>query len=383
MGNETSTTQKTHQPEYHSTGGGVSEQNRLFETAKGHGAPPIENSNLWNISPEYQPSPQVHPGPKPRVSLKDLESHHHDHTQFNNSSHIQLENIMIEHSKPAHKTLTEDNMTADDMKSVNIPESKHTPTHDQDHLIKDHGPKYHVTQLDRFPDCTNPKVLQQLEKCGNYIYRKEFVQYGELPYLPPIRLENDCVYVGQWKNGKKHGKGKQLMADGALYEGYWEHDKGNRLGRLINGIGDIYEGQFLDDEAHGKGRFTHPDGSYYFGPWKNSHQCGLGTEENIVFDCDKELIETGKNINRYEGNFFEGDKHGNGRYFYANGEYYDGQWDKNDMNGEGSYVWADGRKYMGEWKDGKENGPGKFYWPDGREFNGNYHMGVKSGYGSF
>lgn len=288
----------------------------LWNVKKGHGAP--ENrSNEWNISPEIETTPRIETGPRPHVSLKEINKEAEPEQHYVNGlgNSIQLENIVIEHSKLQHKLLTDDNVTADDMRSVNIFESKHRFSMDQDELIAMHGPKYNVTQLDRFPETTNPKVQEALAQQGEYIYRKEFTQFGGLPYLPPIKLETNCVYMGQWKDGKKHGKGKQLMEDGAIYEGYWENDKGNKRGRIIHTDGDVYDGEFLDDAAHGKGRFVHLNGSFYFGPWIDNEQCGLGTEENITLDCDEELIKSGKNINKYEGNFKKGNRDGNGRYF--------------------------------------------------------------------
>jgi hypothetical protein len=29
------------------------------------------------------------------------------------------------------------------------------------------------------------------------------------------------IYIGQWKNGMKWGKGKQIWPDGSVYEGFW------------------------------------------------------------------------------------------------------------------------------------------------------------------
>ncbi len=39
--------------------------------------------------------------------------------------------------------------------------------------------------------------------------------------LPAVTLENGAVYIGEWKNGQRDGKGTQIWPDGSKYEGDW------------------------------------------------------------------------------------------------------------------------------------------------------------------
>lgn len=39
--------------------------------------------------------------------------------------------------------------------------------------------------------------------------------------LPAVTLENGAVYIGEWKNGLRDGKGTQIWPDGSKYEGDW------------------------------------------------------------------------------------------------------------------------------------------------------------------
>jgi hypothetical protein len=46
----------------------------------------------------------------------------------------------------------------------------------------------------------------------------------------PLRPSTVCyaeggTYVGDWKDGREHGKGRYESRDGALYEGQWESGK--------------------------------------------------------------------------------------------------------------------------------------------------------------
>ena len=36
---------------------------------------------------------------------------------------------------------------------------------------------------------------------------------------------NGSVYEGEWKNGKKHGKGVKINEDGTKYDGDYKNDK--------------------------------------------------------------------------------------------------------------------------------------------------------------
>lgn len=39
------------------------------------------------------------------------------------------------------------------------------------------------------------------------------------------------VYEGEWKNNKKHGKGKETYPEGSVYEGYFENGYKNGPGK--------------------------------------------------------------------------------------------------------------------------------------------------------
>ncbi len=53
-------------------------------------------------------------------------------------------------------------------------------------------------------------------------------------------MGNGVRYIGQFNNGMRNGKGKQVWDDFSLYEGYWVDDRANGRGRLIHGNSDVY-----------------------------------------------------------------------------------------------------------------------------------------------
>jgi hypothetical protein len=69
----------------------------------------------------------------------------------------------------------------------------------------------------------------------------------------PIDMENGVRYYGQFNNGMRNGRGKQVWQDFTLYEGFWEDDVQSGRGRLISGNGDVYEGEWKNGMFNGKG----------------------------------------------------------------------------------------------------------------------------------
>ena len=76
---------------------------------------------------------------------------------------------------------------------------------------------------------------------GKFQYPSE-IDDPDIIELGPYEFENMAVYIGQWKNGLRHGKGKQLWNDGSIYEGCWLENTANGYGRLIHSDGDVYLG---------------------------------------------------------------------------------------------------------------------------------------------
>ena len=45
---------------------------------------------------------------------------------------------------------------------------------------------------------------------------------------------------------------------------------------------------------------------------------------------------------------------GFGKYTYLDGDKYEGEWKNGEFHGQGTYTFPDGRKYEGKFKDGKK-----------------------------
>ncbi|EZA58707.1 Radial spoke head 1-like protein [Ooceraea biroi] len=132
------------------------------------------------------------------------------------------------------------------------------------------------------------------------------------------------MYVGEYRDGFRHGRGVYVFKNGARYNGEW------RRGR-----------------KYGQGTFWYPDGTRYKGEWKRDA------------------------------------RHGFGAYYYTNNDIYEGLWKKDLRHGMGTYLYADtGTKYMGTWMEDCMEGPGQLIHARHR-FHGLWKHNLPYGRGCF
>ena len=95
--------------------------------------------------------------------------------------------------------------------------------------------------------------------------------------------ENGSRYVGEWKDGKKHGQGTYSSGkgegEGDKYVGEFKDDKPNGQGTYTWPDGRKYEGKFKDGIQNGQAKYTNPNGEVYVGKWKNGLRHGKGSEQ--------------------------------------------------------------------------------------------------------
>ncbi|XP_058256877.1 ankyrin repeat and MYND domain-containing protein 1 isoform X2 [Hemibagrus wyckioides] len=84
---------------------------------------------------------------------------------------------------------------------------------------------------------------------------------------------------------------------------------------------------------------------------------------------------------RYEGEFLNGLKHGNGTFTWPNGECYKGSFYKDYRHGKGTYFWPDGSQFIGKFYLNRKEGYGVHHYPDGTIFEGLYHANERFGPG--
>jgi hypothetical protein len=117
-----------------------------------------------------------------------------------------------------------------------------------------------------------------------------------------------------------------------------------------------YEGEFLNNMKHGNGKIQMSNGTTYEGEWDNNAMSGQG---KIVF--------TNSFYRDYKGEFINGQMHGDGVMHMTNGDKYEGQWNNGEMHGTGVLTFANGDKYEGEFINGQMQESGHLYDADGNE----------------
>jgi hypothetical protein len=142
-------------------------------------------------------------------------------------------------------------------------------------LPESDSPQATGTNYDQLPDFVPEAVRETYLKMGEFIYSETY----HYEWKSPVELDNGVIYHGQWSEGKRNGRGRQIWKDGTFYEGYWSDDMANGNGRLIQASGDVYEGEWVDDKAEGKGVYFHQDGTSYTGEWLKDKQHGYGHEK--------------------------------------------------------------------------------------------------------
>jgi hypothetical protein len=93
------------------------------------------------------------------------------------------------------------------------------------------------------------------------------VFYKEDKNAKQEKCSNLKDYVGECKDGKKHGKGTETYG-GYKYVGEFKNGEHHGQGTLTFPTGAIYVGEFKDGRFHGKGTITLKDGTETIGIFK-------------------------------------------------------------------------------------------------------------------
>jgi len=120
-------------------------------------------------------------------------------------------------------------------------------------------------------------------------------------------------YDGEWKDGKRNGKGEMVWKNGARYNGDWSNGK-----------------------RDGYGEHIFPNGEKYVGNWKNGRREGRTIRALCIsFLSDIGIVGTGIRV-------------------FSNGDQFEGTWKNDKKEGSGVYICAHGRRTNQLWEGGKQ-----------------------------
>ena len=198
------------------------------------------------------------------------------------------------------------------------------------------------------------KLSPHLELCKNVTkyYENGDIYKGELSFGLPnkngklefINENVEYIYVGEFANGVKQGKGNLSSKDNKYnYEGDWLNDKFEGFGTLFNQE-EKYNGKFKEGKYHGEGNLYKKNGEQYIGEFNN----GIFVKGKIKFN----------NGDSYEGNIINNLMEGKALYKYKNGDIFKGTFLKGEKK-FGSLTFNEGKnKYEGYFENDKFSGEG-------------------------
>ena len=165
-------------------------------------------------------------------------------------------------------------------------------------------------------------------------------------------------YVGEIREGKPHGRGVMTAPDGTRIEGEWR--EGEIHGRFIVTV------PYRRDEA--KRRALPAD--------VRAELAKRGPLRIEVEPRDgRYVVETWSNGARYEGEYRDGMRDGQGVFEWPSGKRYEGGWREGKYHGQGVETKPNGARYEGGWRDGKRAGQGVETKPDGERIEGEWRDG--------
>lgn len=89
-------------------------------------------------------------------------------------------------------------------------------------------------------------------------------------------------YEGEFRSGKKNGRGVYIYADGSMYEGEFVNDNFHGKGKYVFADGETYEGDFKDDVFCGSGVYHFAEGDVYSGEYVGDIMHGKGTVSLVL-----------------------------------------------------------------------------------------------------
>jgi len=153
-------------------------------------------------------------------------------------------------------------------------------------------------------------------------------------YVGEVKMDR---YVGEMKDGKRHGKGKHI----------WGKEVQNDNGNIVYEIGEIYEGDFVVGNFTGKGKYTYGN-RVYEGDFVDAQFSGFGTCVNCagIHNLAGDFGQLRQESTSFSNMFTD----------VGDGDKYIGEWKHGKRDGHGTQWYADGSKYTGEWKRDKKVG---------------------------
>jgi protein tyrosine phosphatase len=230
-------------------------------------------------------------------------------------------------------------------------------------------------------------------------------------------IENDWAYVGQCCNGKPEGIGMLYLRNGTLIVGQFLQGKphgkvsierpdfrdyeGDVKEGVVHGFGcawkdgGVYEGYWEQGKPHGLGVLKEADGTVLVGRFEKGIYCppsiiSLNGEDEVWFkenffpiyaQCNKQILWLPQSV--YQGEIEQQQPHGWGIRYYPNGIVVHGFFQSGLPDGFARIDFPNKKFYQGEWKTGSPSGYGigSIKLKDQHIYQGSWEKGEPHGVG--
>lgn len=199
-----------------------------------------------------------------------------------------------------------------------------------------------------------PKLIQD-----NYYHDYCHQNSSEMHRFRKIKSQDNSIYLGEWKHGKKHGLGILSFTNGCSYSGEFRSDAPNGFIIFKSSNGYSHEG-YITDYIFQKGSVI------LISNLEKSIQLILhqdfDTRTNI---CQGICQITCKSLGiiLYQGEFKDYNQEGYG-IINKNGVIYQGKRENKVLNGFCEILYKDGTKFAGTLRNGQRQGIGSFLSKD-------------------
>ncbi len=160
-------------------------------------------------------------------------------------------------------------------------------------------------------------------------------------------FSNGRVYEGDFQEDKMTGYGMWTLEGEYHYQGAVKNGYYHGQGTITYDNGNKYVGEFVQGEFHGRGVFSTRDSKIYSGEFVNGSMTGFGS-----------IVDTRRHTH-YAGDVENWRPSGTGTTTNRSGEYMTGEYRFGELTGTGVQVDRKGNKYEGNFFNGMKHGEGQ------------------------
>ncbi|CAF0793589.1 unnamed protein product [Brachionus calyciflorus] len=224
---------------------------------------------------------------------------------------------------------------------------------------------------------SKPIVENSDESSNKLRINFDFLVDRYFTFVPNYNMESTVMDIKSFTHSMNSESIKKSM--NTFKKEIFKHNyKGEMANNLRNGFGIYvydnnffrYEGEWKDGIKQGNGKFIMKDGSFYEGEFNNGEMTGKGYK----YDKNRET--------EYTGDFVEGHYQGKGVLRCRNKYVYEGDFDENMKHGYGELnEFKINQTYKGQWYLNKRHGQGSQKYSDGSVYTGDWIRDKRQGHG--